>query len=95
MNKEEFEREVLRIADVIHQNYPPKLKGDTEIMEFANAIRDLLEKDAAENEGWQLVPKEPTQEQYKAGWDCYADEPTSMREMYQAMLAAAPEYKEE
>lgn len=49
MDKEEFEREALRIANVIHQNYPPKLKGDTEIMEFANAISDLLEKDAAEN----------------------------------------------
>lgn len=108
MNKGEFQQKVLEIANVIHQNYPPKLKGDTEIMEFANAIRDLLEKDAAENnmpEGWQLVPKDADENQlYKGGeatntyveWGDNTELPYELaKEMYRAMLAAAPEYKED
>ena len=146
MNKEEFQQKVLEIANVIHQNYPPKLKGNTEIVSFANAIRDLLEKDAVENnppvawmchggeiwntpespykdgrgqplyahpqpapEGWQLVPKEPTRAMLDVGHFAYENKamdmasptPTEFPEggaseaCYYAMLAAAPEYKEE
>lgn len=43
-------------------------------------------------EGWQLVPKEPTPEMAAAAVTAF---PCSHIESYRAMLAAAPEYKED
>ncbi|WP_233609261.1 hypothetical protein [Citrobacter sp. FDAARGOS_156] len=40
-------------------------------------------------DGWQLVPKEPTQAMNKAGWDAM-NEHDAINPTYRAMLAAAP-----
>ena len=40
-------------------------------------------------DGWQLVPKEPTQAMNKAGWDAM-NEYDAINPTYRAMLAAAP-----
>jgi hypothetical protein len=57
---------------------------------------------AIEAAGWQLVPKEPTEEMRDAGWDrawginfyerdgALVIETTVSRDIYRAMLAAAP-----
>ncbi|MEY7429737.1 hypothetical protein AB9D31_26160, partial [Citrobacter freundii] len=40
-------------------------------------------------DGWQLVPKEPTQAMNKAGWDAM-NEHDAINPTYRAMLEAAP-----
>ncbi len=100
MNQADFEREALRIASDIYGSPMGELS-----VAFANAIRDLILKDLAENnpplqqapEGWQLVPKEPTRAMLDA---CYSaeeayDEDISIRNEYRAMLAAAPTFTED
>lgn len=45
-------------------------------------------------EGWQLVPIEPTEEMFVAG-DQFMECTSSLGEAWEAMLSAAPKYKEE
>lgn len=74
----------------------------TEISELDTAKNGyiLLVQDAKPNfkqaanstvtpDGWQLVPKEPTQAMNKAGWDAM-NEHDAINPTYRAMLAAAP-----
>ncbi|EDT4822859.1 hypothetical protein BTP08_000944 [Salmonella enterica subsp. enterica serovar Javiana] len=42
-------------------------------------------------DGWQLVPKEPTEAMNKAGWDAM-NEHDAINPTYRAMLAAAPQH---
>lgn len=39
---------------------------------------------------WQLVPKEPTTEMFRVGCEVHDQRPSEVREVYSAMLAAAP-----
>ena len=41
-------------------------------------------------DGWQLVPMEPTQEMWKAGFDCVDGTGIKVQKIYKAMLAASP-----
>lgn len=58
-----------------------------------NACRDAMLQagnSTVTPDGWQLVPKEPTQAMNKAGWDAM-NEHDAINLTYRAMLAAAPQ----
>lgn len=41
-------------------------------------------------DGWQLVPTTPTTEMFRVGCEVHDQRPSEVREVYSAMLAAAP-----
>lgn len=68
------------------------------ISEYRPSIGDLLYTSVPTiPEGWKLVPKEPTEKMIVAAWreDQYKDQDPEWRDLYYAMLSAAPTYKGE
>jgi hypothetical protein len=64
------------------------------LYEHGKTIRRALEQSAAQA-GWKLVPQEPTEAMIAAGaeedqWTINEGQDTCAREIYKAMLAAAP-----
>ncbi|HFD8247576.1 TPA: hypothetical protein ACF6GQ_003569, partial [Citrobacter freundii] len=57
------------------------------------ALKSILQADnsPATPDGWQLVPKEPTEAMNKAGWAAI-NEHDAINPTYRAMLAAAPQH---
>jgi len=73
--------------------------GDPRIMAMVRSAREALEAALPHlrlPEGWRLAPMEPTSEMLDAGWlKSRLGELAEMGPVYRAMLAAAPEPREE
>ncbi|WP_275145327.1 hypothetical protein [Citrobacter freundii] len=89
IRKSASERAMLsRLAVIMHGS-------ETDLNLLTVTAQSLMERCKAGNspvtpDGWQLVPKEPTQAMNKAGWDAM-NEHDAINPTYRAMLAAAPQ----